>query len=119
MNEAGLVGEDNGLRTVTEPKLHQDAAYVGLDGLFRDDKVAGYFSVRHATGNQGEHFGLPFGQAFEVLTAGAPGCAHPGELGDETPGDARGEQCVTRRYQPHRVSKLAGGCVLEQETAGA
>jgi hypothetical protein len=35
MHEAGLVSQDDGLRAVPQPELHQDPAYVRLHGLFR------------------------------------------------------------------------------------
>ncbi len=71
---------------------------MGFHGLLRDHQVTGYFGVRHAAGDEREHFGFPFGQALDVIAARAAGCAYPGELGDEAPGHARREQGVSRRY---------------------
>ena len=44
-NEAGFVGEDDGLGAVVEVELGEDARDVGLDGGVADDELAGDVGV--------------------------------------------------------------------------
>src|SRR5215469_14452943 len=118
-DEAALVGEDDGLSAVAQRELHQDAADVGLDRLLRDDQVGGDLRVRQAAGDEGQHFGLAFGQVLEVLAAGGPGRAQAGELRDQAAGHPRSQQRVAGRDHPHGLGELASRGVLEQEAAGA
>ena len=45
-DDAVLVGEDDGLHSVSQAELHQQAADVGLDGRFRHDQSLGDLAVR-------------------------------------------------------------------------
>ena len=45
LDEAGLVGEDDGLGAVVEVELGEDACDVGFDGGFADDEFAGDLGV--------------------------------------------------------------------------
>ena len=44
-DERGFVGDDDGLHAVPEVQLRQDAAHVGLDGIFLNEKLPGDLAV--------------------------------------------------------------------------
>ena len=54
----GLVaqGEDRGLDAILQAEFGEDAADVGLDGLFADDQVPGDLPVAVTAGDQPEYF---------------------------------------------------------------
>src|SRR5438477_608558 len=64
-DEAGFVGEDDGLGAVAKIELGQDPADVSLGGLFGDDKGAADLGVGQAVGDQPQYLGLPLGERSE------------------------------------------------------
>src|SRR5580704_13721824 len=64
-DQAGFVGEDDGLGSVAEAELGQDAADVGLGGLHGDNQAAADFGVGHAARDQPEYLGFLLGQCVQ------------------------------------------------------
>ncbi len=78
LNEARLVGEDDGLGAVVEVELGEDARDVGLDGGVAYDELAGDVGVGHAAGDEPEHFELARCQLCEcrgLVRGGVGACS--------------------------------------------
>lgn len=75
-------------------------------------------SVRQPETDQAEHLRFLVG---ELAGQACPGrcLGLPGELSDELPGDAGGQQRVAGRDDADRGEQVAGRGVLEQEAAGS
>ena len=65
MDEAGFVGEDDGLGAVVEVELGEDACDVGLDGGVADDELAGDVGVGEAARDEPQHLELAWRQLGE------------------------------------------------------
>ena len=62
-DEAGLVGDDDGLGPISEAEFCQDPPHVGLDGLLGHNQADGDLSVGQSTGDRYQYFALPGGEA--------------------------------------------------------
>jgi hypothetical protein len=93
-DEAGFVGEHDGLGAVTEVQLGQDAADVGFGSLPGDEQGVADLGIGQAAGDQPEHLRLPVGQRAERGGERRVGAWPAGEVGDQPPGYRRGEQRV-------------------------
>ena len=65
MDESAFVGEDDGLGTVVEVELGEDACDVGFDGGVADDELVGDVAVGHAAGDQAQDLELAWCQLAE------------------------------------------------------
>ncbi len=72
LNEAGLIGVNDGLYTIAHTEFGEDAGDVGLDGTFGEVEVCSDLSVGHAGGDESQHLGFTVGQRFDGSTTGAP-----------------------------------------------
>src|SRR6266540_4505954 len=119
LDEAGFVGEDDGLDAVSEVELAEDAGDVGFDGCFADEQGCGDLVVGLAFGDQLEHLELAVGQLVELGGGGLPGWGAAGELFDQAAGDRWGEQRFALGDGADGVGELFGADVFEEEAAGA
>ena len=60
-DEAGLVGQDNGLYTVAEPEFGQDVGDVGFDGGLAEEEFPADFGVGFSGGDRGKDVDPPGG----------------------------------------------------------
>src|SRR5258708_6807231 len=100
--QAGLVGGDDELGAVARIEFHEQAADVGLGGGEADVQLGRDLGVGQAEPDQGQDFALPFGYRLQHGRRALPGAGAPGELGDEPPGDARGERRAAGPDGPDR-----------------
>src|ERR1700728_3356864 len=91
-DEAAFVGQHDGLVAVAEVQLGEDAADVGLGGLFGDDQGAADVGVGQAAGDQPQHFGLPVGKRAERGGARRVRARPAGGGGEAPAGRRRGGQ---------------------------
>src|ERR1700733_12907181 len=113
-DEAAFVGQHDGLGAVAEVQFCQDAADVGLGGLFGDDEGAADLGVGQAAGDQLQHFGLPVGERAERSGAGRVRAWPAGEVGDQPPGHRRGEQRGASGDHANGGGQVRGGGGPEQ-----
>ena len=66
LDEAGFVGEDDGLDAVAESELGEQVGDVGLDRGFRDVEVGGDLGVGFGGGDVAEDFELPVAELGEL-----------------------------------------------------
>ena len=118
-DHAGVVGGDDELGAVARTQLHEQPADVGLGGGQADLQVGCGLGVGQAEPDQGQDFALSFGYLIQSGVGALPGFGTPGELRDEPPGDAGGEQRVAGRDHPDGGQQVGGRGVFEQESAGA
>src|ERR1035437_731758 len=93
-DQAGVVGGDDELGAVARTQLHEQSADVGLGGGQADLQLGHDLGVGQAEPDQGQEFALPVGYLIQRGRGTLPGFGAPGELRDEPPGDAGGEQRV-------------------------
>ena len=72
-NEAGLLGQLNGLRAALRTEFVKDAARVGLDRVLADEEALGDFAITKASGDQTEDFEFARGDAEVGETLGVGG----------------------------------------------
>jgi cytochrome P450 len=118
-DKSGFVGEHDCLGAVSQAELGQDALDVALGRLGGDGECVADLRIGHTLGDQLEYFRFPAGQDVQRGGRGGDGQRLAGEVGDQPPGDRRGEQRVARGDDLDRVDEFGGGGVLEQESAGA
>ena len=70
-DQAGLVGEDDGLDAVAQAQFREDAGDVGLHRRLAEEQRGGDLGVRHAAGDQAEDFEFAGGQRGRVAAGGA------------------------------------------------
>src|SRR5829696_5605906 len=117
-DEAGLVCQHNRLHPVPQAELRKDAPHVCSDSGLRNVELTGDLRVGQAARHELQHLQLAISQDLELLRprgrwAGA--C----ELGDQAPGDLRGEQSLARGDDTNCRDELLSGVVLEHEAARA
>src|SRR3954452_418225 len=66
LDQAGLVGDDDGLGPVAHGELGEEVGDVGLDGRVADDELAGDLAVRAAAADQLEHLQLARREVLQV-----------------------------------------------------
>src|ERR1700691_1769772 len=86
-DDPGFVSKDDRVDPVTDPELHQDPGYVGLDRRLADDQLGGDLTVRPAGGHELEHLELTRRELLET-GRGIEWSACDGELPNQAPGDA-------------------------------
>ena len=59
MDEAGFVGEDDGLDPVAGLEFHEDASDMGLHGRFGQTELIADLGVAQPGGDEGENLALP------------------------------------------------------------
>src|SRR5699024_6110175 len=107
-DQPGLVGNHHHLRPVPQVELREDAADVGLHRLLGHEQVLGDLGVRPAAGDPGHHLELALGERGEQPVV-APRCLWPGDVvGDQRPGDLRGEESFAVGHHPDRMDELLG-----------
>src|SRR5580700_11412014 len=77
-DQAGFVGEDDGLDAVAEAELGQDAADVDLHGALGQEQAGGDLAVGHAGGDAGEDVLLAVGEGLADLGAAVSGLGRGG-----------------------------------------
>ena len=111
-DEAGLVGQHNRLHPVPQPKLRKDAPHVGPDRRLRYVQLLGNLRVGQTARHELEHLQLTISQHLELLRPGGRRAATR-ELGDQAPGDLRGEQGLALRDDADGRDELVSRIVLE------
>src|SRR3954452_22267496 len=117
LDEAGFVGEDDGLDAVAYAELHEDPAGVCLDGLVRYAQQKGDFGVG-ASGRdvtQGVQLALRGRLELDGSLCSRRRAAH--ERLDEAPRDLRREEGVAGDRAAHGIEQLLRARALEQEAA--
>jgi hypothetical protein len=109
VEESGLVGQHDRLRTVAQPELLQQASDVRLDGRVADEELGADLGVGESARDQAEHLHLPGGQAAHRRGWRLP--VQSGEVLDHAPGDAGGEQRLSPGDDPYRGDQLLGRIV--------
>src|SRR5262252_10905282 len=84
-DQAGFVGEDDGLGAVAEVELGQDPADVGLGGLLGDDQRVADLGIGQTVGDQPQHLGLARSERAEGGLDRRAGAWLAGEVGDQPP----------------------------------
>ena len=120
-DEAGFVGQYNGLDTVAEAEFGQYPPDMDLDGSFGQVQFGGDLAVGSPGGELGEHGLFPVGELTEhgvpvvlPVRIGEQGS----ELVNEPPGGGGSEHCLARGDGADGAGQFVGGCVFEQEAAG-
>src|SRR5476649_1432351 len=116
--QPALVCEDDGLDSVTDPELREQAGDVGFDRALADEQLGGQLGVALTARQHRQHLALALRQGVQPraeLRPDRPAC----ELLDDAPRDRGGEQSLAGSHDVHRVQELLGWGVLEQEAAGA
>jgi|SRR5215207_6045267 hypothetical protein len=90
-DEAGLVGQHNRLHPVPQAKLRKDAPHMGPNCRLGHVELTGDLRVGQAACYELEHLRFAISQDLESLRPAARR-ATTRELGDQAPGDLRGEQ---------------------------
>ena len=117
-DEAGFIGQDDGLDAIAEREFGQDPGDVGLDGGFGKGQRRRDLAVGQATADVLEDLYLAGGQRLDLF--GSPAGGRPAdEFLDETAGYRRGEQRVTGGDGADGVGEVGSADVLEQEAAGS
>lgn len=93
-DQAGAVGGDDELGTVTCAELHEQPADVSFRRGQADVHVGCDLGVGQAESDQGQDFAFPAGYLFQRRRLVLLGLGAAGELADEPPGDAGGEQLM-------------------------
>ncbi len=96
LDDAGLVGQDDGLDPVAQAELGQQVAHVRFDGGLADDEVGGYLGVGEAAGEPQQDVVFPGGQRGQPGRCGPRVGGRAGEGVDQPDRDRRREQRVSR-----------------------
>src|SRR5215471_7058898 len=121
-DEAGFVGQDDGLDAVAEVELGQYPPDVDLDGSLGQVHLVGDLAVGEPGGEPGEDGPFPAGEPAEQgiavgLLAGVG--EQVDELVDEPPGRGGGEDRLAAGHGADGGQQFSRRGVLEEESAGA
>src|SRR5262249_11101202 len=122
LDEAGLVGQHDGLDAVAEVELGQYSPDMDFDGSLGQVHLAGDLAVGEPGGEPGEDGPVPVGWPAEQgsgvgLLAGAG--QQGGELVDEPPGRGGGQDRLAAGHGADGSQQVRGRGVLEEKSAGA
>jgi hypothetical protein len=96
LDDAGFVGQDDGLDPVAQAELGEQVAHVRFDGGLTDDEVGGDLGVGEAAGEAQRDAAFPGGQRCQPGRCGLGVRRGAGEGVDEPDRDRRREERVPR-----------------------
>lgn len=67
LDQPGLIGENDSLRSITQIELHENATDVGLHGLLCEEHVLRDLSVGQPVCDESEDLGLTYGQRVDAF----------------------------------------------------
>jgi len=118
-DDAGLVGEDDGLNAVAQAEFREHPPDMRLDGGVGHDELLGDLRVGEAAGDEFQDVELAGRQVVELWGRLLRGWVVADERLDQPPGDGRGEQGFSVADGADARDELFGWDVLEQESARA
>jgi hypothetical protein len=118
-DDAGLVGEDDGLNAVAQAEFREHPPDMRLDGGVGHDELVGDLRVGEAAGDEFQDVELASRQVVELRRRLRGRLVVTDERLDQPPGDGRGEQGFSLADGADARDELFGWDVLEQESARA
>src|SRR5262245_4067038 len=122
LDEAGLIGQHDGLDAVAEVELGQYPPDMDLDGSLGQVQFGGDLAVGEPGGEPGEDGSFPVGELAEqgIAVGLLAGAGEQGdELVDEPPGRGGGEDRLAAGHGADGGQQFSGRGVFEEESAGA
>jgi hypothetical protein len=120
-DDAMVVREHDGLRSVAQAELQEDAADVALDSRLGDDQPLRDLGVRRSARDHHENLALAGCERLEQRGRRLERVGAGGEVLDQAARDRRRKECVAAVYDPDRLDQplARGGLQQEPGSAGA